>query len=74
LALAMDGDPEHGGSLFAATSGGVYRSSDGGRTWQRINSEENAGSYVSVAVGPAGEGRRALYALELGGRLWRLPL
>lgn len=74
LALTMDGDPSRGGALYSATSSGIFRSRDGGRTWQKISSEANAGSYVSVALGPDGEGRRALYALELGGRLWRLPL
>jgi hypothetical protein len=39
-----------------------------------INGEANPGSYVSVAIGPGDDGRRDLYALELGGRLWRLPL
>ncbi|MCR4400081.1 MAG: hypothetical protein NUV35_04270, partial [Syntrophomonadaceae bacterium] len=43
LALAMDGDPNHGGALYSATSGGVFCSRDGGRTWQMVSSEENAG-------------------------------
>jgi photosystem II stability/assembly factor-like uncharacterized protein len=74
LALAMEGDPNRGGALYSATSSGVFRSLDGGRTWQMINNEVNSGSYVSIALGPDEKGRRALYALELGGRLWRLPL
>lgn len=74
LALAMDGAPNHGGALYAATSGGIFRSLDGGRTWQPFGGEVKAGSYVSVSVGPAEDGRRALYALELGGTLWRLLL
>jgi photosystem II stability/assembly factor-like uncharacterized protein len=74
LALAMDGDPNDGGALYSATSSGIFRSRDGGRTWEMINGEANPGSYVSVAIGPGDDGRRDLYALELGGRLWRLPL
>ncbi len=74
LGLALDGDPNHGGALYGATSGGIFRSRDGGRTWQSINGEANPGSYVSVALGPDGSDRRAVYALELGGRLWRLRL
>lgn len=74
LALAMDGDPSHGGALYAATSSGVFRSLDGGRTWQAIGSDGSSSSHVSVAVGRYGDGGRALYALELGGTLWRLPL
>lgn len=74
LALAVEGDPNHGGALYSATSGGVFRSQDGGRTWQLINNDANSGSFVSIAVGNDDRGRRALYALELGGRLWRLPL
>jgi len=74
LGLAMDGDPGKSGVLYAATSGGVYRSQDGGRTWQAVNGETSSGSYVSVAIGPDGQGARALYALELGGTLWRWPL
>lgn len=74
LGLAMDGDPNRSGALYAAASNGVYRSLDGGRTWQMINDEENAGSYVSVTLGADERGRKALYALELGGTLRRLPL
>lgn len=74
LGLAMDGDPNHGGALYAATSGGLFESRDGGRTWQQFGGEVKGGSYVGVSVGPAENGRRALYALELGGTLWRLLL
>jgi photosystem II stability/assembly factor-like uncharacterized protein len=71
LGLAVDGDPNHGGSLYAATSSGVFRSQDGGRTWQLFSSDSNSGSFVGVALGPDGSGGRALYVLELGGTLWR---
>ena len=74
LGLAADGDPNRGGALYAATSSGIYHARDGGRTWQAFSGEVKSGSYVAVAVGPSGGGRRALYALELGGTLWRLPL
>ncbi len=74
LGLAVEGDPNHGGALYSATSSGVFRSQDGGRTWHLINTEANSGSYVSIALGTDDKGRRALYALELGGRLWRLPV
>ena len=74
LSLATDGDPNRGGALFAATSSGIFHSHDGGRTWQQFGGEVKGGSYVGVSVGPAENGRRALYALELGGTLWKLPL
>ena len=74
LSLALDGDPGRGGVLYAATSGGIFRSQDGGRTWQLMDSGTNAGSYVSLALGPGERDGRALYALELGGSLWRLSL
>ncbi|HOG47397.1 MAG TPA: hypothetical protein PLB78_12235, partial [Anaerolineae bacterium] len=70
LGLASGGDD----ALFAATSSGLFQSLDGGRTWQACSGQARSGRYVSITTGPGEAGGRALYALELGGTLWRLPL
>ena len=50
------------GSLFAATNGGVYRSSTMGSTWEVVNSE--ALEFASLRLMREPSGQTALYALR----------
>lgn len=65
--VALLGD---GGTMFAAVQdldqkerGGLYRSSDGGRTWSKVRSPIFAGGAAAIAV----RGRRLLVALPATG-------
>lgn len=46
-------DPNNNQHIFAATVGGVYRSEDGSRTWERVSDYFLAEVSASVAVNPA---------------------
>ncbi len=73
LAVAAVGEVDGGGQLFAATGSGVYRSLDGGRTWQPFRDGMGVTSFIGIAAMPKGEGY-TLYALSLGGVLWKCDL
>ena len=45
-------DPVNPGTLYAATSGGVYKSTDGGARWQKANSGITTTEVVSLAMSP----------------------
>ncbi|MFO7916876.1 MAG: hypothetical protein R6V13_02205 [Anaerolineae bacterium] len=70
LSVAAVGEVDEGGVLVAATGNGVYRSIDGGRTWQLFSKGLTTTSFVS-AVGVQNGARADVYALSLGGTLWR---
>ncbi|MEA3408523.1 MAG: hypothetical protein U9R48_10680 [Chloroflexota bacterium] len=70
LSVVAVGEVDEGGVLVAATGNGIYRSIDGGRTWQPFSKGLTATSFVSI-VGVQNEARADLYALSLGGTLWR---
>jgi len=73
LAVAAIGEVDGGGQLFAATGSGIYRSLDGGRTWQPFRDGMGVTSFIGIAAMPKGEGY-TLYALSLGGVLWKCDL
>ena len=73
LAVAAIGSVDQGGVLFAATGGGIYRSTDGGRTWQPYSQGLGDDSFLSVIAVQGDEGF-SLYALSLGGMIWRRDL
>jgi hypothetical protein len=52
-------DPNNRLRVFVATVGGVWRSIDGGRRWQRVSDEFLATVFASVAVNP-GNGNEVL--------------
>lgn len=70
LSVAAVGEVDEGGVLVAATGNGIYRSIDGGRTWQSFSKGLTTTSFVSV-VGVQNGARADVYALSLGGTLWR---
>lgn len=69
--LAMLPGPQLG-YLLAATDRGMYVSADGGAEWHPINDGLSARPMVAVASSPDYAQDRSIYALELGGNLWRL--
>ena len=73
LSVVALGEIDKGGELYAATGNGIFRSGDGGRTWQPFSSGLTAGSFVTV-VAVSAEGTRELYALSLGGMVWKREL
>jgi hypothetical protein len=52
-------DPSNHQNVFVATVGGIWRSRDGGRRWQRVSEEFLASVFASVAVNP-GNGNEVL--------------
>ena len=73
LAVTAVGGIDEGGALFAATGGGIYSSTDGGRTWQPFSQGLGSDSFLSIVAVQGDEGL-SLYALSLGGLLWRRDL
>ncbi len=69
-------DPDH---VFAATcGGGVYRSTDGGRTWRRWSNGIDHPCVTSLVMDPAdalvlyaGTNRTSVYRSADGGQTWR---
>jgi photosystem II stability/assembly factor-like uncharacterized protein len=73
LSVVVLGEIDNGGVLYAATGTGVYRSIDGGRTWQRFVEGLDSQSFISIVAMPDANGP-ALYTLSLGGLLWKCTL
>ena len=74
LSLVALGEVDQGGVFYAATGSGIFRSLDGGRTWHTF-SEGVTGtqSFISI-VATRQEAGDTLYALSLGGLMWRREL
>ncbi len=58
--------------LLAATDLGIYRSPGGGEAWQHLSDGLPARPMVAIVPDPDSPGEGAIYALELGGNLWRM--
>jgi len=58
-------------TLFAATNAGVFVSRDGGDTYRPWNEGLTPPRTVALAVSPAYATDRLIYALGLGGTVWR---
>ena len=56
-----------GGAIFAGTSTGVYVSRDQGHTFELWKTSVGPRRVIGLALAPDS----LVYALELGGRLWR---
>ncbi len=71
-------DPTDNQRMYAGTVGGLWRSTDAGRRWQRVSDEMMAERFSAVAVNPgapneilAGAGDRNLAIWDVGNGLWR---
>jgi hypothetical protein len=73
LSVIALGEIDRGGTLYAATGTGIYRSIDGGRTWQPFMAGMSTESFISIVAAREGE-QYVLYALSLGGSIWRRDL
>ncbi len=73
LSVVAINEVDNNGMIFAATGAGIYRSIDGGRTWQRYREGMTNSSFVSI-IATQDEGVHTLYALSLGGVLWKRAL
>lgn len=60
------------GTLYAATSRGVFRSSDRGRIWRRLPAGMGAPPVTSLALARDEAGTDVLVAGTLAGSVWRL--
>ncbi len=58
-------------TVFAATSGGIYISRDSGRSFEAWSGGMGSVPVVAIALTPQGKGGQWLYALGLGGNVWR---
>jgi photosystem II stability/assembly factor-like uncharacterized protein len=73
-ALAVSPHVERDGAVFAATSAGVYRSSDRGRTFARWADGMGPAPILAIAIAPdagAEEGAFVVFALGVHGTIWR---
>jgi photosystem II stability/assembly factor-like uncharacterized protein len=70
-ALATPADPENSRLVFAATSTGVYVSRDAGEHFNAWHAAAGPDATVALAVSPNYARDRLVYALEVGGRIWR---
>lgn len=73
LSVVVLGEIDNGAQLFAATGNGIYRSLDSGRTWQIFSEGLTSDSFISIAAVGA-DRPQALYALSLGGLVWKHDL
>ncbi len=71
-------DPKDNQRIYAATFGGIFRSLDAGRRWQRVSDDWLATLFSSIAVNPndtseifAGGGDKDLNPSYTGDGLWR---
>lgn len=67
IILQVKADPQQGGKVFAATSDGVTRTTDGGLTWLDVG--QKVGYIFSVAVSP--ENRDVVFVGGSGGQIFR---
>lgn len=73
LGVVAIGEVDGGGELYAATGSGIYRSLDGGRTWQPFRDGLGSISFIGITAVPRNDGY-TLYALSLGGVIWKCDL
>ncbi|MCA1645392.1 MAG: hypothetical protein LC797_07960, partial [Chloroflexi bacterium] len=70
-ALSTPADPAYGHMVYAATSAGVHGSRDGAEHFSAEVDGEAPAAMLALAVSPNFAQDRLVYALELGGTLWR---
>lgn len=70
LGVVAIGEIDNGAQLYAATGNGVYRSTDGGRTWHSFTEGMEGQSVIGLVLLTEGE-QRTLCAMGLGGLIWK---
>ncbi len=70
-ALAASPHYRQDNTTYAATSGGIFISQDGGRTFGPWSGGMGTLPVVALAVAPKGAAGQWVYALGLGGSVWR---
>jgi hypothetical protein len=70
-ALALSPHHRRDGLLFAATSVGVFVSRDGGESFERWSGAAGPGAVVALAATQAEPDECQVFALGLGGTIWR---
>jgi hypothetical protein len=70
-ALAASPHYRQDNTVFAATSAGIYISQDAGRTFAPWSGGMGAAPVVALAVTPKGANGQWVFALGLGGSVWR---
>jgi len=73
LSVVTAGLTDQGESVFAATGSGVFRSSDGGHSWEPYMEGFDPRTFLSLALVSSPE-KHLLYAMSLGGIIWRREL
>jgi hypothetical protein len=73
LSVADTGETDQGRQLLAATGTGVFRSADGGRTWIPFLEGLSPQIFLGLAM-VSREQQQSLYALGLGGVIWKREL
>jgi photosystem II stability/assembly factor-like uncharacterized protein len=71
VALAVSRDYGSDRTIFAATSHGVFKSATGGLSWKQVGEGLRQKSTVAIALSPIFPSDRQVFALSLGGDLWR---
>ena len=71
VALATPPGAEAGQTVFAATNVGVFVSRDGGRSFAPWSEGLEPPAVVALAISPDYETDRQLFAIGLGGTIWR---
>ncbi|MDP8924235.1 MAG: hypothetical protein M3O34_15335 [Chloroflexota bacterium] len=71
VALATPSGGEAGRTLFAATNVGIFVSRDGGRSFAPWSDGLDPTATVALAVSPDYETDRLVFAVGLGGTIWR---
>jgi len=56
--------------ILAGTKAGIFRSADGGQSWQRVTAGPADPSIVALAVAPLTQDRQDIFATTEGGRLY----
>ena len=72
LSIATTPTFDDDATVYSATSRGVFRSGNGGTGWVELNPGLDNRAVLRVAVSPNYAEDHAVFAMALGGEIWRL--